>query len=155
MKQQIIDIFPPEFYKNAAYWRAFTLACVYLVMAVTQLFSYEDFGEVVAGYGFAGGQVTVVVMAALLPLFEVLALPYLLSMKLSMRARRTSKIAVLCVPCLWLLVALVANVVASDGINSGLLGAAIPTMNGWWLVAFAALLLWSAVLVVRELPKRK
>ena len=96
-----------------------------------------------------------VVMAALLPLFEVLALPYLLSMKLSMRARRTSKIAVLCVPCLWLLVALVANVVASDGINSGLLGATIPTMNGWWLVAFAALLLWTAVLVVRELPKRK
>ena len=155
MKQQIIDIFPAEFYKNAAYWRGLTLAGVYLVMAVAQLFSYEDFGGVVAGYGFAGGDTAVFVVAVLLPLLEVLALPYLLSMKLSVMARRISRISVLVAPCLWLLVAIVANIVASDGINSGLLGATIPTMNGWWLVAFASLLLWSAVLVVRELPKRK
>ena len=155
MKQQIIDIFPAEFYKNAAYWRGFTLACVYLVMAVAQLFSYEDFGDVVAGYGFAGGEATVVIIAALLPLLEVLALPYLLSMKFSAASRRISRLAVFAVPILWLLVAIVSNIVASDGINSGLLGATIPTMNGWWLVAFAGLLLWSAVLVVRELPKRK
>ena len=51
MKQQIIDIFPPEFYKNTAYWRGFVLALVYLAIAVAQLFTYDDFADVVTEYG--------------------------------------------------------------------------------------------------------
>ncbi len=155
MKQQIIDIFPQEFYKNAAYWRGFALALVYLLMAVAQLFSYEDFPDVVAAYGLAGGPVTVVILAVLLPLLEGLALPYLLSMKLGAAWRQVSRGAMLAAPALWLVVAVLVNIVATDGINSGLLGATLPTANGWWLVAFAGLLLWSAILVVRELPERK
>lgn len=155
MKQYILDIFPPEFHKNTAYWRGFTLGIAYLVMLVAQLFSYEDFAEVVAGYGLPGGMVTVVFLAALIPLLGFLSLPYLFSMKLHKRWRTIGRVAVIVLPSLWLLITLATNISMSGPISIGLFGASIPTPNGWWMVMFAGLLLWSAVLVVQELPERK
>lgn len=155
MKQQIVDIFPPEFYKNTAYWRGFVLALVYLVIAVAQLFTYEDFADVVTEYGLVGGQMSVVIIAALLPLLEVSALPFLLSMKMGTPLRTVSRVAVIAAPALWLVVSIATNTTGGYIINSGLFGATLPTINGWWLVVFAGLLLWSAILVVRELPERK
>lgn len=154
MKQHFLGIFPTEFHTNAAFWRGFSLAIVFLVLLVTQLYSYEDFGAVVEGYGLPGGMAMVVLVAALIPLFEVLSLPFLLSMKVSRQWRRISRFAVVAAPVLWLLIALATNLLGTEVLNSGVFGATLPVVGGWWLVAFAGLLLWSALLVVQELPER-
>ena len=155
MKKFLHRIFPAEFFKNPAYVRALVLAGLYLVFCLTQLFTFERFTEVTAGYGLPGGAVTAAVLAGLIPLLEVMALPYLISMKLSSEWRRVSMWATLAVPILWLLIALWLNFAPALGeVNTGIFGATLVTMSGLWFVLFSALLLWSAVLTVRELPSR-
>lgn len=155
MKRHIQQSLPPEFFGEPAYLRALALGFVYLFMAITQLFTYEKFGGIVQGYMLPGGNVAVFVVAGLLPLLETAALPFLLSMKVSKRTRRVSRIALLAAPIVWLAISLWLVITTDSMTDSGLMGATIPTGSGLWLVAFSLLLAWSAVLVHRELPKRR
>lgn len=153
--KRVLAVFPPEFTKNPVYWRALTLGLVYLCLAIAQLFTFEKFYQVTYGYGFTGGLATAAVLAGVLVAVEVASLPYLFSMKLDRRVWRVSKQATLLTGALWLLVALYTNITGNNDTDSGLFGATIPTMNGFWFVAFTGILLWSAWLVARELPRRK
>lgn len=155
MKKYLSRVFPAEFFKNPAYIRALVLAGLYLVFCLTQLFTFERFTEVTAAYSLPGGAVVAAILAGLIPLLEVMALPYLISMKLRPEWRRVSMWATLAVPILWLLIVLWLNFAPTLAeVNTGLFGATLETMSGLWFVLFSALLLWSAALTVRELPVR-
>lgn len=154
MKKFLRRLFPKEFSSHPSYWRALALGGVFLFLLISQLFTYEKFAEVIRGYGLPGGAVTVVGLAVLIPLLEAAALPVLLSMKMRLRWRRLSKVAAIALPSLWLAIALVTNVARMAEDNTGMFGATISTPNGLWLIVFAGMLLWSSILVIRELPER-
>lgn len=147
-------IFPPEFYKNNAYWRGLILGVVYLALLISQLFTYEHFFTITQGYGIVGGDVTAAVLAGLIPLIEAAALPFLFSMKLDWRWRDVSAIAAVLSPLLWLLISMWVVAFLHIPVDSGIFGATIPLLMGWWNVLFAAMLLWATILVLRELPPR-
>lgn len=155
MKRLLAYVFPAVFFTNPAYFRALILAILYLGVLIAQLFSYERFSEVIYGFGLAGGQDTASLLAVLVPFIEFLALPFMISMRLNRRARQLSMIAVIAAPAIWFILSLWLNVSGiSSQLNSGLFGATIITPVAPWLIAFSALWLWAAVLVVRELPVR-
>ena len=116
------------------------LAAVFVILAVAQLYSYEDFPQVVAGFWLPGGQVTAHIVAALLVVGEVAAVPFLLSMRLSPAMRWVSMVSGWLVIVGWLLISLWVNASMDPVGNAGVLGATIPTPAGWWIVSiFAAL----------------
>ena len=155
MKKLLHKVFPPEFFRSRAYARALVLAVVYVGVALAQLFSFERFPDVVAEWGLPGGRVMAVIVAGLSPLAAAAALPFLISMQLSNRSRRVSAAMVVATPVLWVALGLWQNIAAPQAMNTGIFGATVVTTVGWWLVLFAALWLWAAILCVRELPPRK
>lgn len=156
MKRALVWLFPSEFLHNPAYFRAISLAGLYVALLLSQLFTFEKFAEVTLGFGFPGGLVSAWVLAVLIPFAELCAIPYLISMRISARLRNISYWSVLAVPMLWLIV-LVWQVVSSGAsqLNAGLFGATLMTPVGPWLIVFSLIMLWAAVLVVREFPKRR
>ncbi len=155
MKHYIRKTLPNEFFTHPAYLRALTLGGVYCFLAVTQLFTFEKFYSVTLQYMLPGGWIVAAIVAGLLPILEISALPYLLSMKVSGLTRTISRYAVVAVPVVWLVLSLWLAVTADMGVESGLMGATLMVSSGLWFVAFSLLLLWSAYLVVKELPKRR
>src|SRR5690242_20355490 len=106
MKRHIQRSLPPEFFAEPAYLRALALGLVYLFLAITQLCTYEKFSGIIEGYKLPGGSIVVVIVAGLLPLLEIAALPFLISMRVSARTRSISRLALLAAPILWLLISL-------------------------------------------------
>ena len=156
MKKMMKHIFPYDFFTNPAYFRAFVLSLLYLGVVVAQLFTFEKFADVTLGYGLPGGTTTAAIVAGDIVLLEAMALPYLISMRIGERWRQVSRWAVLSVPVMWLLLGLWLNFSPYvDKVNSGLFGATIITPVHYWLIVFALLWLWAAVLVTRELPARQ
>lgn len=155
MKNMIKHIFPTEFFTGPTYFRALTLGVLYLGVAIAQLFSFEKFAGVTSGFSVPGGQVAAVFIAVVLPVIEIAALPFLLSMRLSERWRRVSRYFVALTPMVWLVLSLWQNFSPSvDKSNTGIFGATIVTSVGFWSILFTALWLWAAILVIRELPPR-
>lgn len=156
MKNMLKYIFPAEFFTKPAYFRAFVLAFLYLLVIVTQLFTYESFAGVVSGFVLIGGQAMVSTIAFCLPLLEAASLPYLISMKLPERYRNISKWAAIITPIVWFVIAVWQNVSpAVDKTNTGIFGATIPTTVGLWAILFTGLWIWAIYLVKNELPRRK
>src|SRR5688500_3072985 len=62
------------------------------VMAVTQLFTFENFPALITGLWLPGGEVAAKILAAVIVSLEVLALPFLLSMRLSQLFRMVSMV---------------------------------------------------------------
>lgn len=155
VKKFMHQLFPPEFFASPVYARAIVLGSVYLGTLLLQLFTFEKFADVTRQFGLPGGDVTAVALTYVLPLLTAMALPYLISMKLSPVSYKVSRAAVLLVPTVWAFLGAWQNIAARDAINTGLFGATIVTSVGIWTILFALLWLWAAVLCVRELPQRK
>lgn len=112
-------------------------AALFVMLAVTQLFTFEQFGDVLALYyaGLLDGGAALVA-AACIVILEVAAIPFFLAMPLSVAARAVSMIAG------WLTV-LVWSMLAVYSLNGGytaLLGATIELSGGWWQLCFIAAL---------------
>lgn len=156
MKRVLSWLFPAEFVRNPAYFRALALAGLYVAFVLSQLFTYEKFAEVILGFGLPGGVVTAWILAVTLPLIEVMAVPYLISMRVNKRMRRVSRLCVLAVPAVWLVLLLwILLSPSASQLNAGIFGATLVTTVGPWLLVLMGLMLWAAVLVVRELPLRR
>lgn len=155
MFEIIKSIFPKEFYRNTAYWRAFTVAVVIIVLVVMQLFTFENYPGLIANFQLPGGMPVAWIFAILIPLIEIASLPYLLSMKIPARIRIVSRWAVLVTGALWALLSLWVVIRMGMSVDSGIFGATLSTQSGWWMVVFSGLLFWSGWLVTRELPVRK
>jgi hypothetical protein len=147
MKRRILALFPPEFHNNPAHFRGLGLAFVYLALAILQLFTFESFISVTEGYGFPGGHPIAVIVALLLPAVAIVALPYLLSMKLSDYMYNVSRTSVLVTAGIWVVIAVWTNVSGNNSGNLGLFGATLETPNQWWSVIFIGFLAWAAWLM--------
>jgi hypothetical protein len=122
------------------------LAAVFVMLAVAQLYSYENFPDVLASLWLPGGRPMATVLAALLVVGEVLAVPFLLSMRLSPAMRIMSMVAGWLVIAVWLKITILINITTNATTNGGILGATIPVSPGWWTVglfiALGALIAW-------------
>lgn len=147
-------VFPAEFYRNPAHFRGVVLSCVYLLLFILQLFTYEKFYPIVSGFDLPGGAITAIILTGLLPLLELLALPFLLSMRVNKRIWTVARSATIGSPLLWLIIALWLGVEGSGSDKIGIFGATVTTYYGWWVILFFAMILVSAIIVVRELPRR-
>lgn len=155
MKEYVKAIFPAEFKHNVAYWRGFVLGLVMLLLAVAQLFQFEDFPALINDMHVPGGMAVAWVLAAYLPFAEIASLPFLLSMKVTAKVRTVSKWLGVSVCVVWLLLTLWTSITMGTAVQSGIFGATLTTNSGWWSVLFAFLLGWSYWLTMRELPKRR
>ncbi len=108
------------------------LAGILMLMVVTQLFTFEDFPDVIAAMGLPSGEFADV-RAALIVVLEVASLPFLLSMRLSHLARIVSMVAGWAVVAAWTVATLWTY---GKGVNGGLLGATISLTYNWWTVLF-------------------
>ena len=157
MKQRMIRfwlglfqaIFPEHVRRDPAYWRRLALGIVVTFLIITQLFTFEKFADITSGWHMAGGNIMTALLAGLLPLLELGGLPFLLSMDMSRGSRRISQACLLVVSAVWFGVALWCFLAVPMS-ESGLFGATLPLLNGWWTVAFTGLLGVAVVLVVRE-----
>lgn len=111
-----------------------------MIMAVAQLYSYEDFPAVLSAMWLPGGDSFAMVLAALLVVYEVFALPFLLGMRLSPAMRIISMVFGWLTVAWWLYITLWQNLSANIIANNGLLGATVPLPVGWWSVLFIAAL---------------
>lgn len=106
------------------------------VMTALQLFSFEKFipliGSLSLPGGLAGGGT-----ASLLVSLAVLALPFLLRLKLSPAMRWLSMTAGWVVAAAWLAITLWIVVKMPEITNIGLLGASVTLAPGWWAPCFA------------------
>ena len=157
MKQRMIRfwlglfqaIFPEHLRRDPAYWRRLALGIVVTFLIITQLFTFEKFVDITSGWYVAGGGIMAALLAGLLPLRELGSLPFLLSMDMSRGSRRISQACLLAVSAVWFGVALWCFLAVPMS-ESGLFGATLPLLNGWWTVVFTGLLGVAVVLVVRE-----
>lgn len=155
MKKLLKRVFPPEFFRSPAYARALVLAVVYVGVALAQLFTFEKFPSTVAEWSLPGGQIVDVIVACVLPLLAIAALPFLISMRLSKWSRKVSGVMVIVTPAVWAALSAWLVATAEDGVNAGLFGETIHTSANLLLLLFTVLWLWAAVLCVRELPPRR
>jgi hypothetical protein len=123
------------------------LASIFMVMVVAQLFTFEDYSDVVADItGIPIAPATIV--SAMIVVFEVAALPFLFSMRLSALGRIVSMLSGWLTAIGWFLIALYANVTIGSVSNSGMLGATVPLPSGWWMTFFftgvIVLAVWSS-----------
>jgi len=127
-------------------------------MAVTQLFTFEDFPAVVSGLWLPGGDGTAKILVAVLVAGEVLALPFLLSLKTSRLFRVVSMLLGWGVAIAWTVLTVWENLTIGFISSSGILGATVPLPVGWWGVFFSlalgVLVAWASW-GMWPLPKKK
>jgi hypothetical protein len=123
-------------------------AVILIVMAVGQLFGFEDFIPLMADYWLPGGQGTATLLAGLIVMTEVFALPFLLQMRLSPLMRWFSLVCSVLAAVIWLKLALVTTFESTAITNSGMLGVKVAVPAGAIQLVVSLVLLglatWSA-----------
>lgn len=116
-------------------------AAILVVMVVGQLFSFEKFIPLVTTFQLPGGEAAGVVVAALIVTCEVLALPFLLRMRLSPAMRALSMVCGVLAATAWLKLTIWLNVTVGAADSVGFLGTSVDLPVGWWAVCFSLALL--------------
>jgi len=155
MKQRVMAIFPPEFHTDLIHFHALAFGLVYVTLAILQLFTFEDFSGVTAEFGLPGGALTAALVALAIPITEIAALPYLLSMRPPRHLYQVSRYFVLIAAALWVAIALWTNLTGNNTTSLGLFGATLDTPNQWWSVVFVILLAWGAWFMFEAKPIRR
>ena len=122
-------------------------AIAMIVMALIHLFRIDTWLPLLNG-ALPGGMMTASLVGALIVIFEVLAVPFLLRMKLSPLMRVVSGFAVALVPLAWLLIAIWG---LGFSYSTTQLASFISTPSSWWLILFNAVWLGFNLWVLREL----
>ena len=136
----------PEVVPGARY-AALVLAAVLVVMALGQLFTFEETVDLVARFGFLPNHASALSLMAVLATCEVMALPFLLRMRLSMLMRALSALCGWVVALLWLRITLAAVSNNLIHANIGFLGDKVPIPVGWWCVVYGVLLVATMAIV--------
>ena len=123
-------------------------AVILMVMAVAQLFTFDEFLKLMTSFGFPGGIQYAHFITAFLVVAEVFALPFLLRMPLSPAFRWLSMILGWFVALIWAMLTIWVVTQASTINNVGFLGTAVHLVPGWWAVfmsvAFGVLAAWAS-----------
>lgn len=103
---------------------AWIYTAILVVLVLGQLYAFEKFIPLIESYGFSGGELTVSLIAAVIVIAEVFALPFLIRMPLSPLMRYVSAFFCAFVPAIWFVLSMFAAV--NGGIeNAGILGAKV------------------------------
>ena len=113
------------------------LAGLYTIYAVTQLFSFEDFVVLTGSFNLFDSSVLSTVLASLIVVFEVFALPYLLRIRVSALMRVFSMVCSWMVALLWLTISLWLILTVNAVPSLGLFGGLLDIEPGWWAVFFS------------------
>lgn len=118
-------------------------ALLLVILAVAQLFTFEHFLQLLATFGFPGGDQFAYFLGAFIVTVEVFALPFLLRMPLSPAFRIFSMICGWLAAAVWLKIALWLALTETAVDTVGFLGTVTDLMPGWWAVfiGFALLIL--------------
>lgn len=126
---------------------AWFLVGILLVMALTQLVGFEKFIPLIETYDLSGGESTAIIVASLIVISEVFALPFLLRMPLSKLMRLLSMICAVIAPLTWLCLTLWGVLSSAPISNLGMFGSYVSIPVGWAAVfmsgAIAVLAAWS------------
>ena len=135
---------------------AWAYAAILVAMAVLQLYAFEDFIPLIQSYDLPGGDGTAALVASLIVVFEVFALPFLLRMPLSVLMRWFSLVCALAAASTWLKLSLYAAISQVGTIPSGIFGSKIDIDTGIPLLAISTGMVILAVVSVYGLwPARK
>jgi hypothetical protein len=135
---------------------ALVFAGILIVMAIGQLFSFEKFIPLIGDYMLPGGERTATIIASLIVISEVFALPFLLRMRLSPLMRWVSLSFNLAIVTIWLLLGLTVMVGNIDLSNSGLIGTKVAIPGGLIQMIVTSILTALAVLSIWGLwPRNK
>lgn len=118
-------------------------AVILTVFAVTQLFWFQDMPGVYESFGFSA--VAAVAISGGVAALQVLAIPFLLRMRLSIAFRYLSMAAGWLVAIFWFGIALFLVITMKPVATIGMLGAHTPIMPGWWAVFINLALIIMAV----------
>lgn len=123
-------------------------AALLVVMALTQLFTFEDFLVHIQSLGLPLGEAMTYALGPLIVISEVFAIPFLLRMSLSPAFRYVSMLLGWLVAGIWLFISLWLAVTNSHAETVGFLGTLVNSPPGWWAVfiSFALVILaaWSS-----------
>lgn len=114
---------------------ALVYAAVLVIFSLTQLFWFEAFPQVFESFGV--GLLFAPMLAAVIIVLEVAALPFLLRMWLSPAMRWVSMVSGWLVAVGWLKISILAVLYGTTATTVGFLGPEIPLIPGWWAVCFS------------------
>ena len=112
-------------------------AVLLVIMAVAQLFTYEEFIPLIASYNLPLGETATYLIVPLLIVCEVFALPFLLRMSLSPAFRFVSMLCGWLVAAGWFLITLWVVSTAQPVETIGFIGTVGMLIPGWWAVLFS------------------
>lgn len=137
------------------------LAGIFVVFAVAQLFTFEEFTQLVLDFRLPFGEGASYALASGIVAAEIIAIPFLLRMKLSIGFRFFSMLSGWFVALFWFFVS-VWVVSTSAGVTTiGFIGTVVDAVPGWWAafvsVALGVLAAWASwgLWPVRAVATRK
>lgn len=127
---------------------AWVYAASLVVMVVAQLFAFEDFIPQIKNYALPGGTGTASLVAGLIVMTEIFAVPFLLRMPLSTLMRWCSLVCAVVAASLWVMLSVWAMATDAAITNSALLGTKVTVPAGFIALATSLTLFvlaaWSA-----------
>lgn len=131
---------PAKAESNRAVQVALLLAVLLVIMSVGQLYEFEKFIPLIEGFGVVGGHKTATLIAGLIVVSEVLALPFLLRMQVSPLMRVFSMILGWLAVMIWIVITLWLATTINTVTNVGLFGTKVDIPAGWWAACYSVAL---------------
>jgi hypothetical protein len=127
---------------------AYMYAAILVIFAVAQLFTFDNFLILIESFWMPGGKTFAYLLGSSIVVSEVLAIPFLLQIKLSPLMRIISMVMSWLVPLLWFIISIWLMVTINAVSNFGLLGTTVDLLPGWWTVfisiALGVLAAWAS-----------
>lgn len=125
---------------------AYFYAGILVIILLCQLFTFDDFLLLIESFWLPGGAPVAHLLGGVIVVSELLALPFLLGMKLSPLMRIICMLCGWFVPFIWVFLSLWLMLTVNNVPNIGFLGTVVDVAPGWWLVfawlAIATLAAW-------------
>lgn len=116
---------------------AYLYAGLLVVLAVTQLFTFDEFIELVPAFNLPFGTGFTYALAPLIVATEVFAIPFLLRMQLSVAFRWLSMFFGWFVAAMWAFISIWIVTTNPDIETVGYFGTLVTLVPGWWAVCIA------------------
>ena len=119
---------------------AYLFAGILVVMAVLQLFTFDDFIELIPAFHLPLGPGATYALAPLIVAAEVFAIPFLLRMQVSVAFRWLSMVCGWFVASSWTLISIWIATTRPAVETAGLFGTKVPLLSAWSVVSIACAL---------------
>lgn len=124
---------------------------VLIVMASLQLIAYEKFVPIIQNYHLFDNPSTSQIFSAFIIITEVMAMPFLLRMRVSPLLRSLSAGCLVLTVLWWLTLGIYGTFIDSSITKTGLLGGFLSSTSSFIVLAFAILLAVVSVMVIWRL----